>query len=137
MASNPFLQDWLESHSLPIQQDIHAFLRRHPEDGEEFLQDLMAYTPQVKRGRINLLYECWLAVPCKLALEIAATSVPSRSALLSFIDLSANALLTSEDAEAFEECRLAEDPLEEHLCWLRERAYMQKLAAIEVSGRVF
>ena len=97
----------------------------------------MGYTSQVKRGRINLLYECWLAVPSKLALEIAATSVPSRSALLSFIDLSANALLTREDAQAFEEYRLAEDPLEEHLSWLRDRAYVQKVETIAASGKVF
>lgn len=127
----PSTSDWLAGQSSAVQSEINAFLREHSDDGEAFLDDLAGKAPLLKRGRVRLLYECWQAVPSQLVLEIAAKSLPGRPALLAFIDLASKALLTREDALAFEDCRLADDPLEEHLSWLRNRAYQHELGAIE------
>lgn len=127
----PNVRAWLAAQSPAVQLEISAFLREHSEDGEAFLDALVGKAPLLKRGRVRLLYECWQAVPSPLVLEIAATSLPGRPALLAFIDLASKALLTREDAHAFEEHRLASDPLEEHLSWLRNRAYQHELGAID------
>lgn len=119
----PFTSDdWLRSQSPAVQSEWAAW-RRGVEEGEAnvFLAALAAVGPSLPRGRLRLLYECWLAVPGNLAFAVACSL--KRGEIERWTMLASKALLTGQDANDFECAHELGDPLEELESWLRNRVW--------------
>lgn len=128
--SDGWAGEWLDSQSTRVRGEINAFRRREPDCAEEFLAQLAEYSVQLKSGNLKPLFEMWMNVPSRLALEIAAKTLTQKRDIEAFSLLAEKALLTKDDVAAFDECRQYDDPFEEHRSWLRDRAYINGLPTI-------
>lgn len=128
--SDGLVGEWLDLQSARVRGEINAFRRREPDCAVEFLAQLAEYSVQLKSGNLRPLFEMWLNVPSRLALEIAAKNLTQKKDIEAFSLLAEKALLTKDDVAAFEEFRLHDDPFDEHRSWLRDRAFINSVPII-------
>jgi len=112
---------WLAAQSPDVRAELENLIDYRPEP--EFVRLLAEILPVVPRpGLVDLYYDVWYCVPCRLALRIAMKQIHSPDELAQYLALAERVLVDRATSAEFDAQLSDADDVDEVIFWMKRRA---------------